>query len=120
MIGFHTPELPPPIGLDLCKVRGGGAFPSQFYGETADGREVYIRYRGGRFSIEIDGERVLEADIGPHLDGEISLSQVCRHFGVNGEIQGETDPEADRNTDFSGQTTGLRGSIWPAVLSGAM
>ena len=43
MNGFHTPELPEPLDLDLAELHGGGSCPAQFYGETHEGLEVYVR-----------------------------------------------------------------------------
>ncbi|WP_420862727.1 hypothetical protein [Algirhabdus cladophorae] len=116
MMGFYTPQVPEPLGLDLAKLAAGGSCPTQFYGETHDGCDVYVRYRGGRLAVHVattigqdalDGRCVLQVDIGGVYDGTISLTQFCRHFGVtvNGAIPGETDPKADRLTDFTGQTT---------------
>lgn len=121
-IAFHTPQLPPKLNLDLASLSGGGVAPSQFYGETQDGRDVYVRYRGGVLRVDVatsalddvrDGSTILEARIGPAFDGAISLTQFCTHFGVtiDGKIPSETDPKAYRNTDFSGQTT-----YWQAFL----
>ena len=89
-IAFHTPE-PPKLNVDLASLSGGGVAPSQFCGETHDGRDVYVRYRGGHLSIQIgtevgedalDGERLLDVDIGPAYDGSVSLSQFCTYFGA--------------------------------------
>jgi len=124
MIGFHTPKLPAPLDLDLAKLRGGGSFPSQFYGETHDGLDVYVRYRSGVLRVHVgnepgddalrDGNCILEADIGPPFDGSMSLTQFCTNFGVkiNGSIPDETDPDAHRYANLTGQTT-----FWKASLS---
>lgn len=124
MIGFHTPELPAPLGLDLPKLRGGGSCPSQFYGETHDGLDVYVRYRGGSLRVHVgyepgddalrDGNCILDADIGPPFDGSMSLTQFCANFGVtvNGIIPEETDPDAHRYANLTGQTT-----FWKAHLN---
>ena len=123
MIGSHTPELPEPIGLDLAKLRGGGSCPSQFYGETHDGLDVYVRYRSGTLRVHVgkqtgdhaldDGHCILETEIGTTYDGTISLTQFCTNFGVtvNGIIPEETDPEARRNADLTGQTTYWEGYL---------
>lgn len=124
MIGFHTPKLPTPLGLDLPKLQGGGSCPSQFYGETHDGLDVYVRYRGGTLRVYVgnevgddalrDGNCILEADIGPPFDGSMSLTQFCTNFGVtiNGTIPDEADPEAHHYANLTGQTT-----FWKANLS---
>lgn len=112
MISFHTPQLPEPLDLDLAHLSGGGACPSQFTGETHDGTEIYVRYRGGRLTVGITDQQgtrneILRCEIGPHLDGSISLTQFCEYFGVTvrGVIPTETAPDAHRNSDLSGQTT---------------
>ncbi|WP_238364782.1 hypothetical protein [Mesobacterium pallidum] len=78
---FFTPRPPAPLNLDLASLSGGGAYPAQFYGETHDGRAVYVRYRGGALSVQIApepgedavrGETVLDWDDGPPWDGELS------------------------------------------------
>ncbi|RBW58930.1 hypothetical protein [Ruegeria sp. A3M17] len=119
MFNFHTPKLPKPLNLDLALLNGGGSCPSQFYGQTHDERDVYVRYRGGRLRVQIaekpgadpaSAEPILEADVGPILDGTISLRQFCHYFGVTvqGVLPTETSPDADRNTDLSGETTYFR------------
>lgn len=124
MIGFHTPELPEPLDLDLAKLRGGGSCPSQFYGETHEGLDVYVRYRGGTLRVHVanapgddalrDGDCILEADIGPPFDGSMSLTQFCTNFGVtvDGIVPDETDPAAHRYANLTGQMT-----FWKANLS---
>lgn len=42
------------LDLDLAKISGGGSCPTQFFGETLDGREVYVRYRGGQLSVDLE------------------------------------------------------------------
>ena len=61
-----------------------------------------------------DGDCILEADIGPPFDGSMSLTQFCTQFGVtvNGLVPDETDPDAHRYTDLTGQTT-----FWEANLT---
>lgn len=119
---FHTPVLPSPLNLDLFNLTGGGSCPSQFYGVTKDQRDLYVRYRGGRLTADLadtegqpatEGTRILQTDIGPDLDGSITVSQFCEFFGVtvNGVIPRETNPERDRFTDFSGKTTYWNGHL---------
>lgn len=119
MITFHTPKLPPPLTLDLASLRGGGSCPTQFEGETYDGRAVYVRYRGGWLSVDIanepgqkpyDGTQLLDIELGPRLDGTIGLATFCRWLGVtvNGAIPVETNYDADEAKDLSGQTTFFR------------
>lgn len=131
MIGFHTPELPAPLGLDLAKLRGGGSCPSQFYGETHDGLDVYVRYRGGTLRVHVgyepgdnalrNGNCILEADIGPPFDGSMSLTQFCKNFGVtvNGSTPDETDPDAHRYANLTGQTTFWKASLGRVTIETA-
>jgi hypothetical protein len=109
---FTRPKLPP-LGLDLVTIDGGGASPSQFDGRTADGRDVYIRYRGGHFSVHLDSKAVLEAVIGPPFHGDMLVEQACDLAGLT--VQGERlvlSEERLRETaeerpilDWSGRTT---------------
>ncbi len=113
---FHTPDPPAPLGLDLAELSGGGSCPSQFYGLTHDGKDVYVRYRGGWLTMEVakesggeayGGDMRLEVGIGPYLDGYITCTRFCEQFGVtvNGAVPAERDKAADWQTDFSGRTT---------------
>ena len=122
MLNFHTPQLPQPLSLDFADLSGGGAAPSQFYGRTHDGREVYVRYRSGILRVEVakkpdadflDPEVLLDVDIGPGLDGYITCARFCTLFGVtvNGAIPPETDVAAYRQTDLSGRTSYCGGSL---------
>lgn len=43
--------------------------PTQVSGTTADGRYVYLRYRWGHLTVDIDGREVLREAIGNELDG---------------------------------------------------
>ena len=93
---YGRPSLPQ-IDLDLAEVSGGGSCPSQFYGKTADGSSVYLRYRGG--SLRIDkGEpgvafdvgtmtEIYRARIGPPFHGDILIEQICDLTGVT--VRGE-------------------------------
>lgn len=123
MFTFHTPERPEPLGLDLAKLTGGGSCPSQFYGKTHDGQDVYVRYRSGILRVLVanvpgiravdDGQCILQTQIGTQYDGTISLTQFCSTFGVTvyGIIPKETNPQAHRNADFTGQTTYWEGHL---------
>src|SRR5450755_2998986 len=86
---YFTPPRVEPLNLDLARLEGGGYAPAQFEGETHDGRDVYIRYRGGGFSVAVanlkgaaDETRILDVQIGPPLHGGISIGQLCRYFGI--------------------------------------
>jgi len=114
---YFTPPKPVPLYLDLARLEGGGSAPAQFYGETHDGRDVYIRYRGGNFSITLENEagvegetRIVDTAIGPPLDGLISLEQVCNYFGItiNGvcpPLPAPGDTSSEQGRDLSGATT---------------
>lgn len=116
-MSFHTPKRPDPLKLDLAALAGGGSCPAQFEGQTHEGQDVYVRYRGGGLTVDIakkkgmsvfdDARRVLDADIGPPYDGSMSLAQFCEIFGVtvNGSLPEESDPTASTNTDLTGETT---------------
>lgn len=117
---YSRPNLPK-LGIDLVKLEGGGMAPSQFEGKTADGRPIYIRYRGGYFSVQLgkpgqsvyEGEEILAADFGPGLHGAMLLEQACDLAGItiNGskpvltlERWREASEEA-AYLDFSGRST---------------
>ncbi|MFK4508114.1 hypothetical protein [Bradyrhizobium daqingense] len=114
---YFTPPKPVPLELDLVQLEGGGYAPAQFWGQTRDGQEVYIRYRGGHFSVtlengtDVEGETcLLDVTIGPPFHGGMSVEQVCNYFGItiNGirpplPAPGETLPEGCK--DLSGRTT---------------
>jgi hypothetical protein len=119
---FYTRPNLPRLGLDLADISGGGSCPSQFWGRTVDGRPVYIRYRGGHFSVEAgeigadEGsprEVLLEADFGPPLHGDLLLEQACDLAGLTvrgqplllSEEQFRAAAEHSRILDWSGRTT---------------
>lgn len=52
------------------------ACPSQWEGETVDGKEIYIRYRWGTLLIDLDGETIFEQNMGDSLDGYIEWEEV--------------------------------------------
>ena len=113
------PSLPN-IDLDLVEVSGGGEAPTQFFGKTADGSPVHIRYRGGRLTIDkgLPGNddaanmaEVYAARFGPPLHGMIRIEQISDLTGltVRGERLTLTDEkwraasDEDRVIDFSGK-----------------
>ena len=119
---FYTRPTLAPLGIDLCKIGGGGSCPAQFYGRTAEGRPTYIRYRGGRFSVSIGDvgapehetpTKLLDAVIGPTLHGDMLLEQACDLAGltVRGERlvlsdeKREAAAEKSNILDWSGRTT---------------
>ena len=118
---FYTRPNLPNLGIDLVKLEGGGSCPSQFEGKTTDGRSIYIRYRGGRFSVQVAdigqsvyrGDELINATIGPWLHGDMLLEQACDLAGltVKGSrpvLTPERWQEASEHAhylDFSGATT---------------
>jgi len=53
---YTRPQIQP-LEFDLLDLRGGGSFPSQFYGRTADDRPIYIKYRGGCLIVRCGAHR---------------------------------------------------------------
>lgn len=117
---YFTPPHVEPLGLDLARLDGGGYAPAQFVGETHDGREVYVRYRGGQFSVHVangpgqdalgGGTCLVDTKIGPPLHGGMSIEQVCNYFGItiNGTCPPMSMPEQmlyRSCPDLSGATT---------------
>ena len=119
---FYTRPKIEPLNLDLVRLEGGGSCPSQFNGTTVDGKSLYIRYRGGWLSAEwddpghekgLEGQKLVEAQIGPMFHGDILMEQVCDLLGLT--LFGVTPPftEEDRIKtanhswilDWSGRTT---------------
>jgi len=115
---YKRPNLPQ-LGIDLVEAHGGGSCPSQFYGRTADGRQIYMRYRNGWLEIwegtdsDLFQRELLRAEFGPPFDGDILLEQVCDLAGITirGEKQFLSDAEwraaAQEGPvmDWSGRTT---------------
>ena len=79
-----------PVHMDLARLRGGGCAPAQFDGQTQDGRAVYIRYRGGGLSMDLDGQQIAAGKIGPGLHGALSMGQACDILGLT--INGTAPP----------------------------
>jgi hypothetical protein len=95
-IMFFTRPTLTPLGMDLREISGGGSCPAQFSGRTVDERPIYIRYRGGRFSIHggdvgapdhTTPTVLLDAVIGPPLHGAMLLEQACDLAGLT--VRGE-------------------------------
>ena len=124
---FFTPPEVPRVNLHVTSLVGGGACPAQYWGETPDGRKVYIRYRGGYLSIHVGGEdeaeaaageKVLDLRLGPPLDGHLSLEQFIRLTGLEvDEIKAGAMSERER--DLSGATTFWNALSLNATKSGA-
>jgi hypothetical protein len=52
------------------------ACPSQWDAKTEDGKYVYIRYRWGSLTVDIDGHQYLHVQRRDFLDGIISWEEV--------------------------------------------
>lgn len=78
---FSRPNLKP-LNIDLISIEGGGSCPAQFWGQTADGRSLYIRYRGGHFGVECGDVKLIDACIGPGLHGDLMMEQACDLAGL--------------------------------------
>ena len=50
--------------------------PTQWEGETANGEEVYIRYRWGFLRVDINGEEVFGVQIGDEFDGVLTDEEM--------------------------------------------
>ncbi len=110
---YFTPPEVPKIDLHVASLRGGGACPSQYWGSTSDDREVYIRYRGGNLTIDVasqPGEKarkddnVLDVQLGPPLDGSISIGQLMTLSGLR--VSHRPDHQVSfEERDLSGATT---------------
>jgi hypothetical protein len=73
------------------------ACPSQWEAETTDGQRVYVRYRWGHLSVELDGQSIYEADHGDSLDGDMTTERMLKLTGLengqtgsgrSGDVQG--------------------------------
>ena len=70
---------PQPVLLRRLK-RTTIAAPSQWEGETSDGRAVHIRYRWGTLRIEIDNEQVLETEAGEKLGSYMDEAELQAYW----------------------------------------
>jgi hypothetical protein len=58
------------------------ACPSQWSGETDDGRGLYIRYRWGNLTAEegVGGAPIFQAQVGDGYAGVMSTGEMMRHL----------------------------------------
>lgn len=54
------------------------ACPSQWDAVGANGEDVYIRYRWGKLSVDVDNEPHYYDDCGESLDGVMSTDDLCK------------------------------------------
>jgi hypothetical protein len=118
---YGRPDIPQ-LGLDLTELEGGGSFPSQFEGRIANGRPIFIHYRGGWLTVYAGPpgakpreakEVLLEACIGWPLHGVLLKEQACDLAGLT--IRGRRPvlsdealraaADKDDVRDWSGRTT---------------
>ena len=79
---------PPTLPIRVVRIESiGGACPFQCEGVTDDGREVYVRYRGGWFrayvagrpggdALDDDARLLISESIGHPLDGSLDPQQM--------------------------------------------
>ena len=53
-------------------IRYTGICPSQWEGETTKGAELYIRYRWGFLSVDLNGKEIFGSQVGEEFDGFMS------------------------------------------------
>ncbi len=63
------------------------ACPSQWEGYTDENEKVYIRYRWGYLSVEIDDKEIFGKKIGVELDGILSFQELKQ------KLEGRLDVE---------------------------
>ncbi len=59
--------------------------PSQWEGTMENGDSIYIRYRWGGLSVDINGENIFNKSVGDTLDGFIELDKVLELTGLEME-----------------------------------
>ena len=55
------------------------ACPSQWDAWTPNGNYVYIRYRYGHLTVDVDNSPVFSAVVGDRLDGSMTWDEVLTH-----------------------------------------
>lgn len=56
------------------------ACPSQWEGQTADGKEVYGRYRWGHLTLDIAGQEIFSAVVGNGFAGVMNTDEFLEHI----------------------------------------
>ena len=59
-----------------------GACPSQWEGKMENGAYIYIRYRYGWLSVDIDDVHVFGQEVGDSLGGVMDTEQMLRITGL--------------------------------------
>lgn len=71
------------------------ACPSQWQGRTDDGRSVYIRYRWGYGTVDVNSERVFSFSRGDSLDGLLGLDDLKSELPTWITISDDLDDDED-------------------------
>ena len=58
------------------------ACPSQWEGETTDGKYIYIRYRWGYLSVDVDGKEIFGLHVGSNTGGVMSEKEMLEITGL--------------------------------------
>jgi len=56
--------------------------PAQWEGKTTGGREVYIRYRHGRFTVDLNGFRYYSAKLGDDSASDMTTEEMLAYTGM--------------------------------------
>jgi len=70
-------------------IRFGSFCPTQWDGETDNGEKVYIRYRWGVLTVDLNGEEVFSVKAGEEFDGIMSdedmkeFTKSLINWGIN-------------------------------------
>ena len=65
-------------------VRTCYACPSQWSGQTQDGKNFYARYRHNAWHVEIDGEIISQGSTNRTADGFCTFEELCAWAQVSG------------------------------------
>ncbi len=78
------PWTVPTVDMEVKELRDlGGACPTQWEGRTLDGRAVYIRYRFGQLTVDVDGETLYSEGVGAdEMDGVMTTEEMLGHTGI--------------------------------------
>jgi len=59
-----------------------GACPSQWQGKTDSGNHVFIHYRWGFLTVDIDGQRIYQKTIGDEMSGVLGTLEMKQLIGT--------------------------------------
>ncbi|MDR3582489.1 MAG: hypothetical protein P4L67_04420 [Candidatus Pacebacteria bacterium] len=66
--------------------------PSQWVGKTENGSDLYIRYRWGGLSVDVNDIEILYADCGHGYDGEMT---TARMMGLTKDVLDWSEAEVE-------------------------